>query len=599
MKKNVNITVDANQIATNLIEDAIKHAWDKVKSFFSATGKKDSIEYRYAYEDYLKKTKDRYCKIKTIIYRKVPKDLYSFYECIGVDYNDKDISTEHINNLLKISNKLIITGTGGVGKTTLMKHLYLNSISETNYIPVFIELRDFNNMEAEEINLFNRIYSELCNNGFNLENKYFDFSLSQGAYIFLLDGYDEVNRIKKSKVDLEIKNFSNKYNMNKFIVSSRPSDEFIGWNDFTEVTAKNLTKEQALSLIKKIEFDENIKQKFYNELDKSLYEKYQSFASNPLLLNIMLLTFDSHACIPDNLSDFYELAFSTLFNMHDATKDAYVRDIRTELGCEDFKTIFSHICFHSYFKGEFEFTESSLKSYIKASKEKHNNLKFNIDDFKMDLTSSVCMLVKEGLKYRFSHRSFQEYFAALYTCKQTDEVQQALLSEYLKSTHLFGDMYFDLLFTMQPDKVNKIILSPGIKVIKENYENHGFTINFLKTMFSGLACTCFKKEKSIAIHIQNRYLCAILDQTCRLNEYKPKEQNSNKTSTLAEKIFNLQNKKAFIEIKFEKIEELIPESEITEELNWIKEEVEFAISIYNKYNLNIDTSSIENILKSL
>lgn len=599
MKKEVNITVDANQIATNLIEDAIRHAWDKVKTFFRDIGKKDSIEYRYAYEDYLKKTKDRYCKIKTIIYRKVPKYLYSFYECVGVDYNNKNVSTENINNLLKISHKLIITGTGGVGKTTLMKHLYLNSISETNYIPVFIELRDFNNIDSEEINLFDRIYLELCNNGFNLEKNYFDFSLSQGAYIFLLDGYDEVNRLKKSKVDLEIKNFSNKYNMNKFIVSSRPSDEFIGWNDFTEVTAKNLTKKQALSLIKKLEFDENIKQKFYNELDKSLYKKYQSFSSNPLLLNIMLLTFDSNACIPDNLSDFYEQAFSTLFNMHDATKDAYVRDIRTELGCEDFKAIFSHICFHSYFKGEFEFTENSLKNYIKASKEKHANLKFKIDDYKMDLTSSVCMLVKEGLKYRFSHRSFQEYFAALYTCKQTDEVQHALLSEYLKSTHLYGDMYFDLLFTMQPDKVNKIILSPGIKIIKDNYENNGFTINFLKTMFSGLACSCFKEEKCIAIHIHNRYLCAILTQTCKLNGYKPKEYNSNKSSSLAEKIFNLQNKKSFREIKFEKIGELIPESEIIEELIWIKEEIEFAIKIFDKHNLNIDTSSIENILKSL
>lgn len=97
-----------------------------------------------------------------ILVKKVPKYLYSFYECVGVDYNNKNVSTENINNLLKISNKLIITGTGGVGKTTLMKHLYLNSISETNYIPVFIELRDFNNIDSEEINLFDRIYLELC-----------------------------------------------------------------------------------------------------------------------------------------------------------------------------------------------------------------------------------------------------------------------------------------------------------------------------------------------------------------------------------------------------------------------------------------------------
>lgn len=103
----------------------------------------------------------------------------------------------------------------------------------------------------------------------------------------------------------------------------------------------------------------------------------------------------------------------------------------------------------------------------------------------------------------------------------------------------------------------------------------------------------------VAIHVHNRYLCAILAQTCKLNGYKPKEYNSNKSNSLAEKIFNLQNKKSFREIKFEKIGELIPESEIIEELIWIKEEIEFAIKIFDKHNLNIDTSSIENILKSL
>lgn len=93
---------------------------------------------------------------------------------------------------------------------------------------------------------------------------------------------------------------------------------FIGWNDFVETSVMPLSKKQALSLVNKIEFDESAKRAFYTELSRTLYDKYTSFASNPLLLTIMLLTFSNHASIPENLNEFYEEAFTTLFNMHDS-----------------------------------------------------------------------------------------------------------------------------------------------------------------------------------------------------------------------------------------------------------------------------------------
>ena len=55
------------------------------------------------------------------------------------------------------------------------------------------------------------------------------------------------------RYDKEILALAEKYNENKFYLSSRPTEEFIGWNDFCEVEALKLSKEQALSLIKKIE----------------------------------------------------------------------------------------------------------------------------------------------------------------------------------------------------------------------------------------------------------------------------------------------------------------------------------------------------------
>ncbi len=455
-------------IATNIAEDSIKSAWNKVKKFFKDLDTKESIRYKTAYENYLLNTKQKNGKIKTLIYRRVPKDLYSLYVCIDILYNDKAISTQNICNLVEIGNKIIVTGTGGAGKSVLFKHLFLNTIENTIFIPVLLELRNLNDCDLHNISIYNSIYKILYDNGFDLSKEYFDYSMKEGSYIIFFDGFDEIKRDKKAKITNEIKKLTDKYSNNKYFLSSRPSEEFIGWNDFCEVETMELNKEQALDMIKKIEFDEITKNIFYKELNDSLYTKYQSFASNPLLLNIMLLTFQKHASVPEKLNDFYEEAFVTLYNVHDATKDSYTRDIRSGLGCEDFKLVFSYICFKSYFSDKFQFSETELRQYIQKAKEKFDILDFSIDDFQKDLIQSVCMLIKDGLSYSFTHRSFQEYFAAWYTCKLLDEEQSKLLLSWIKeSKSVLSDSYFSMLFDLQSEKMNRIVICPILKEVKK------------------------------------------------------------------------------------------------------------------------------------
>ena len=584
-------------VTTSLITEVIKSGWQRVKKFFKDLDAKDSIYYGNAYSDYLQNTYERNSKIKTLIYRRVPKDLYSFYECVGVQYKNTIIDTSNVTNLLKSSNKLIITGTGGIGKSILLKHLFLNTIENTEYIPVLIELRKFNNIEPKDISLYNAIYQNLSDNGFKLEDEYYSYSLSEGGYVILLDGFDEVNREKVGKVSEEIKNFTGKYNDNRFVISSRPSDNFIGWNDFHEATACQLTKEQALSLIRKTEFDETVKNTFYNALDNELFEKYNSFASNPLLLTIMLLTFNNHASIPEKLNDFYEEAFATLFNMHDATKDCYVRDIRSSLGCEDFKMIFAYICFKSYFKGDFEFSEARLRDYIQQAKEKFNDRFFSVDDFQEDLTLSVCMLVKDGLNYRFTHRSFQEYFAAWYTCKLTDDVQSKLLTGWLsESSSCLTDEYIGMLFDLQTDKVNKIIFCPGIKTIKSIYEEHGFSCDLLRKMFDGITINrrYFKENGQTrkcyvaSLYVKDRYLCNIMQLACRLNKYPfPRSPEFNtETEEILQKIVLSKHNSLPQTWTFDEIFPIIDPDQLLFCVQWFDRHLHFCFDIYEKYSEN-------------
>ena len=339
--------LDTNKIAANVITDLAKSTarslFKKVKDLLTDTSNKLEIEFGEAFEDYLDYSIEVYSKIKTLLYKHTPKDIYSFFECVGVSREGKDnVDTSDINNVLNIGNKLILTGTGGIGKSVMMKHFFLNTIKNTELVPLIVELRGLNNLEAENIDLIDYIFNNMTKLKFRMRKEYFEYSLEIGCYVVLLDGYDEVKNNISNDISQQILDLCNQYPENYYIVSSRPLQEFVGWNQFEEIKALPLSKTQALSLIQKLDYDEAIKAKFLRELNNGLYDKYQTFASNPLLLTIMLMTFENRMSIPDKLNDFFDQAFTTLFHAHDATKSGFSREIHSKLGYEDFKSVFAH-----------------------------------------------------------------------------------------------------------------------------------------------------------------------------------------------------------------------------------------------------------------
>lgn len=242
------------------------------------------------------------------------------------------------------------------------------------------------------------------------------------------------------------------FHKNCFLISSRPSDTYVGWDNFFEFNAKKLTKGQAISLVKKIGYDEDISSKFIEQLDLILYEKYNSFASIPLLLNIMLLTFENGLEIPDKVNDFYESAYNALFQKHDSLKGGYKRNLQTNLNSSEFKKHLSYISFKSFFESKIDLNHGELINYINLSKDKFPDIKvFDPENYIADLTDAVCMISKDGLKYKYSHRSFQEYFAALYVSQLDDKIQSKLLVSCMEENPdalRFSNNFFECLKTL-------------------------------------------------------------------------------------------------------------------------------------------------------
>lgn len=585
MENNLNINKISAEVITDLAKTTAKTLYKKVVTYITDIQVKEEIDFGYAYESYLKYAKSVHEKIKTLLYRHTAKNIYSFYECVGLNKNGNIIDTTDVNNVLEISKKIIITGTGGIGKSVMMKHFFLNILQNTYYIPVLIELRGLNEFDEKNVNLIDYIYNVMDTLKFKLERKYFDYSLETGCYVILLDGFDEVKNEISKQVTNQIFALSKKYPDNHYILSSRPLEEFIGWNQFEELCAESLSKKQALSLINKIEYDQKIKENFYKELEDNLYDKYETFASNPLLLTIMLLTFENRASIPDKLNDFFEQAFTTLFHTHDATKGGYKRDIQSKLGYEDFKAVFSYFCFKSFFNSDYKFSENKVLEYIGGAKQKQIiEINFNSIDFLKDLTNSVCMLIHEGLEYRFSHRSFQEYFAALYTIQLDDIQQKRFLKLWLQSdVYRTTSNYLDMLYELEPSRFVKNVIVPGIRELKGMFEENGESEEWL---IDFICENVYVKEKNkgkiCTIVIKETYFYEMIRRACDIGGFYKNHMNKekNQQNRVSEKnlIGILESKhKIGSNNRFSQIEQKENEKKMLETLYRIIERYKFAV----------------------
>lgn len=586
MDNNLDVNKISAEVITDLAKTTARTLYQKARDYVTDIQKKEEIDFGYAYENYLKYAKTTHEKMKTLLYRHAAKDIYSFYECVGLNRNEDIIDTADINNVLKIGNKIIVTGTGGSGKSVMMKHFFLNILETTHYVPVLIELRGLNEYDEKGINLEEYIYEVMGTLKFKIERKYFEYSLETGCYVILLDGFDEVKNEISNSVTNQIVAMSKKYPENHYILSSRPLEEFMGWNQFEELHAMPLSKEQALSLINKIEYDQIIKDKFYKELDEYLYEKYETFASNPLLLTIMLLTFESRASIPDKLNDFFEQAFTTLFHTHDATKGGYKRDIRSKLGYEDFKAVFSYFCFKSFFNSDYKFSENKALEYIGAAKQKRIiDTYFNSMDYLKDLTNSVCMLIHEGLEFRFSHRSFQEYFAALYTVQLSDSQQKRFLKLWLQdNSYRSTSNYLDMLYELQPLRFVKNIISPAIRELQEKFKKNNESEEWLiGYLYEDVGIRKYTNgEKRCAVTIKNFYYHDMIIRACSISELynNSKQERMQRNKVRGEKLIKILEEEyhASKPVRFEDIIRRGYTKEMLEALHWVIERYKFVVN---------------------
>lgn len=421
------------EILDSIVSNFVVEVFKQTASIFEGTGVELKQFFNRGLKRYLEKQKDKYSYIKTLLKGNTPVYLYDIYYHLKLKNENKKIETKSINSLFFNSNYITIIGDAGSGKSTLIKHLFLNSIFEKSGIPILVELRylnDYNN------NFENYIYEKIFENKLSLNSDILERLLLNGKFIFFLDGFDELNSAIKPKIISSLTSFINLYDKNKFILTTRPYSDIehlpLFHNYFVQPLDK--TKGEIEGFIhKQLQNETELAQKIVKSISNNKSEYIESFLTNPLLLSLYILTFQSDSSIPSEKSVFYRRVINVLFSEHDSkTKLGFPREKLTKLNQQQFEEILKSFCFISFFESKFSWESDYVNEKLMRIKSNLNVADFDNNDFIKDLKLSLALWVDDNGIMSFAHRSLQEYFAAL-SIKHLNSLQNKRIYEKIIS----------------------------------------------------------------------------------------------------------------------------------------------------------------------
>lgn len=471
-----NYTFDINAVTADFLIEEIKSTQGKLLDRLKRIHEFINSKLRIGYNKYIAKIAEQYISTKSFFCCAHPVYLYDFFVIPNLKVKGEIIPI-NINNLIRNRNIPCISGSAGCGKSILMKHLFVQLCIKTNKLPIFFELREIN---PAILDFFELIKEKLSNNSVDISYENIKKMLSHGDFIIFLDGFDELNQEYRSNLLKQLVLVKNNSLDIDIIISSRHDDLLFSNNNIAIFDIAPFNIDQACTLIRKIPYDDDsLKNQFIKDLENGLFEKHKSFLSNPLLLTIMLMTYGEHAHIPSKITTFYDQAYSALFSQHDARKSAFKRIRKTTLDINDFAEAFAAFCFLSLRQEEISFSEVSANFLIKKSQEL-TAIPIKSEDFLDDLIKSVCLLIKDGLVITFTHRSFQEYFTALFIKNLKNQEAQKKLIYHFSQSHK-NVLY--LLWNLAPRLIDECYILPGIqllrnhlKIVDEINESHAFKL---------------------------------------------------------------------------------------------------------------------------
>lgn len=311
-------------------------------------------------------------------------------------------------------DKLMILGKPGSGKTIFLKWLAIQcNLGEYkgDRVPIFIELNDFAQIK-EQPSLLEYITEQFEDCGVTTPNAALTL-LIQGQAVVLLDGLDRVRNTDINRILQEIRQFTNRFYANSFVITCRVAAQNYIFEQFTEVEIADFDEQQITEFAIKWFQDKAAIQSedFLYKLRQN--QSLKSLATNPLLLTLLCLFFEDRADFTLNPSAIYQEVLDVLLTQWDNQHHIQRDGIYQQISVRQIAQLLSNIAKNYWDKGEYLFLQAAIEQQIR---EYILSLDLTVIDSAAILKyiqSHNSLLVEraQGI-YSFCHISLQEYLAA-------------------------------------------------------------------------------------------------------------------------------------------------------------------------------------------
>ena len=205
------------------------------------------------FNTYLDKAFKRYSREKTLLDPNSYSNITYFYVSNNIEIKSTIIENPTVTKLTKISKHLIIQGTAGLGKTTLIKYLFINaskSVSNSGIIPILVDR--LNRYSGESI--LDYVSKNVQEFDSNVSLADIENAFNNSSLLLLIDGIDEIKHKYTTGFILQLESFLNMYFNTHIIITSRPVDDFMQFSSFIVGKICPFSVEQSIMFVEKQKF---------------------------------------------------------------------------------------------------------------------------------------------------------------------------------------------------------------------------------------------------------------------------------------------------------------------------------------------------------
>ncbi|MEH2025912.1 NACHT domain-containing NTPase [Nostoc sp.] len=359
-------------------------------------------------------------------------------------------------------SKLMILGKPGAGKTTFLKYLAIQCIEgkfQAERVPIFVNLKNFAEA-ANKPGLLQHVTEETINPISSIRDV-----LTYGKALVLLDGLDEVREEDSDRILKEIREFSDRYPKNQFVMTCRIAAREYIFEKFTEVEVADFDDNQISNFANNWFKDKAVKpETFIKRLEEN--SRIKELAASPLLLTLLCLAFEESGDFPANRSELYKEGLDALLKKWDAKRGIQREQIYKKLSVQRKEDLLSKMALTTFERGDYFFKQKVAEQYI--TEYIRNLPDANTDEETLQLDSEQVLrsiehhhgLVVARAKriYSFSHLTFHEYFTAREFVVVRQSSEKALQNLVSHITEKYWREVFLLAVGMSPSADRLLLL---------------------------------------------------------------------------------------------------------------------------------------------